>query len=52
MDISPVVTIVVYYLEKQWDGTTTLHEILRIPKEFAAYVNNYKMMHTDRNTKK
>ena len=41
---SPVVTIVVYYSEKPWDGAVTLHEMLRIPKEFAAYVNDYKMI--------
>lgn len=40
----PVVTIVVYYAEKPWDGATTLHELLRIPKEFAVYVNDYKML--------
>ena len=40
----PVVTIVVYYSEKPWDGATTLHEMLRIPKEFAGYVNDYKMI--------
>lgn len=41
---SPVVTIVVYYSEKPWDGAVTLHEMLQIPKEFAAYVNDYKMI--------
>lgn len=41
---SPVVTVVVYYSEKPWDGATTLHEMLHIPEEFAAYVNNYKML--------
>ena len=40
---TPVVTVVVYYSEKPWNGATTLHEMLRIPKEFAAYVNDYKM---------
>ena len=34
----------VYYSEKPWDGAVTLHEMLRIPKEFAAYVNDYKMI--------
>ena len=28
---SPVVTVVVYYSEKPWDGAVTLHEILHIP---------------------
>ena len=41
---TPVVTVVVYYSEKPWNGATTLHEMLRIPKEFAAYVNDYKMI--------
>ena len=41
---SPVVTVVVYYSENPWDGATTLHEMLRIPEEFAAYVNDYRML--------
>ncbi len=41
---TPVVTVVVSYSEKPWDGAATLHEMLRIPKEFTAYVNDYKML--------
>lgn len=40
----PVITVVVYYSEKPWDGATTLHDILKIPGEFKKYVNNYKML--------
>lgn len=41
---SPVVTVVVYYSETPWDGATTLHEMLHIPEEFAAYVNDYRIL--------
>lgn len=40
----PVITIVVYYGEKPWDGATTLHEMLDISDEMKTYVNNYKML--------
>lgn len=39
----PVITIVVYYGEKDWDGAISLHDMLNIPKEMTAYVNDYKM---------
>ena len=39
-----VITVVVYYGEKPWDGATTLHEILNIPEEMEKYVSDYKMM--------
>ena len=40
----PVITIVVYYGEKAWDGATSLHEMLNIPQEMTKYVNDYKML--------
>lgn len=40
----PVITIVVYYGEKAWDGATSLHEMLNIPHEMTKYVNDYKML--------
>ena len=39
----PVITIVVYYGEKAWDGASSLHEMLNIPKEMLPFVNDYKM---------
>ncbi|MFG6357962.1 MAG: Rpn family recombination-promoting nuclease/putative transposase [Acetatifactor sp.] len=40
----PVVTIVVYYGEKPWDGAVSLHGMLDIPEEMKQFVNDYKMM--------
>ena len=40
----PIVTVVVYYGEKEWDGAKSLHEMLNIPKKMAKYVNDYKML--------
>ncbi len=39
----PVITIVVYYGEKPWDGATSLHGMLNIPKEMELFINDYKM---------
>ena len=39
----PVITIVVYYGEKTWDGAISLHGMLNIPKEMLSFVNDYKM---------
>lgn len=39
-----VITVVVYYGEKPWDGAVTLHEMLNIPPEMEKYVNDYKML--------
>ena len=39
-----VITVVVYYGEKTWDGAKTLHEMLDIPPEMERYVNDYKML--------
>ena len=40
----PVITLVVYYGERPWDGATCLHEMLTIDKELAPFVNDYKML--------
>lgn len=40
----PVITVVVYYGEKPWDGAVSLHEMLNIPSEMKKYVNDYKML--------
>lgn len=40
----PVITIVVYYGEKPWDGATALCQMLNIPPELEKYVNDYKML--------
>lgn len=41
---APVITIVIYYGEKPWDGATTLHEMLDIPAEMRPFINDYKML--------
>ena len=40
---TPVITLVVYYGEKPWDGALSLHGILDIPEEMKAFVNDYKI---------
>lgn len=44
--LMPVITVVVYYGEKPWNGAASLHEMLNIPEEVVQYVNNYKMILT------
>lgn len=39
----PVITVVVYYGEKPWDGAVSLHGMLNIPDEMKPFVNDYKM---------
>lgn len=39
----PVITIVIYYGEKPWDGALSLHGMLNIPKAMEPFVNDYKM---------
>ncbi len=39
----PVITVVVYYGEKPWDGALSLHGMLRIPTEMKPFVNDYQM---------
>jgi len=40
----PVITIVVYYGEKPWDGAISLHGMLDIPEKMKPFVNDYRMM--------
>lgn len=40
----PVVTVVIYYGEKPWDGAVSLHGILEIPEEMKPFVNDYKII--------
>lgn len=41
--LSPVITIVLYYGEKPWDGAKSLKEMLDMPDGIDAYVNDYPM---------
>ena len=41
---TPVITVVVYYGEKAWDGATSLHDMLNIPNKMKPFVNDYKMI--------
>lgn len=40
----PVITIVIYYGDKPWDGAFSLHDMLNIPEAMKPYVNDYKML--------
>ena len=42
--LMPVITIVVYYGEKPWDGAISLHGMLDIPSEMESFVNDYRML--------
>ena len=39
----PVVTLVLYYGEEDWDGPTSLHDMLDIPEEIKKYINDYRL---------
>lgn len=39
----PVITVVIYYGEKPWDGAFSLHGMLNIPQSMEPFVNDYKM---------
>lgn len=41
---TPVITMVVYYGEKPWDGAVSLHGMLDIPEEMKIFVNDYKIL--------
>lgn len=41
---TPVITVVVYYGKKEWDGAKSLYEMLQLPDEWKAYVNDYHML--------
>lgn len=42
--LTPVITLVVYYGENPWDGSTTLHGMLNLPDKMKPFVNDYKML--------
>ena len=39
----PVLSVVIYYGEKKWDGAKDLHGVLDIPEEIKPFVGNYPM---------
>ena len=41
--ILPVITIVLNFSEKPWDGTKSLIDIMKVPEEFKSYVQDYKV---------
>ena len=41
--ILPVITIVLNFSDKTWDGTKSLLDIMKVPDEFIAHVQNYKV---------
>lgn len=41
---TPVITVVIYYGEKPWDGAASLHGMLHIPEQMKEFVNDYKML--------
>jgi hypothetical protein len=41
--LTPVVTVVIYFGSKSWDGPTSLCEMLRLPDELKPYVNDFKI---------
>ena len=41
---TPVITVVVYYGQKPWDGAASLHGMLDIPDEMKQFINDYKMI--------
>lgn len=41
--VCPVVTLVLYFGSKRWDGPKTLHDMLDIPEALKPYVPNYSI---------
>lgn len=41
---APVITMVVYYGENPWDGAVSLHDMLSVPEEMMAFVNDYRVL--------
>jgi hypothetical protein len=41
--LTPVVTVVIYFGSKPWDGPTSLCEMIRLPDELKPYVNDFKI---------
>jgi hypothetical protein len=40
---TPVVTVVIYYGSKPWDGPLCLYDMLDLPEELKPFVNNFKI---------
>lgn len=40
----PVISLVVYYGERPWDGAVSLHGMLEMSEEIAPFVNDYKLL--------
>lgn len=48
----PVITVVIYYGDEEWDGAKSLYGMMDIPEEEKPFVNDYKMNLIEvRNTK-
>lgn len=48
----PVITVVIYYGDEEWDGAKSLYGMMDIPEEVKPFVNDYKMNLIEvRNTK-
>ena len=39
----PVITLVLYYGDEDWDGPISLHDMLDIPEEIKKYINDYQL---------
>jgi hypothetical protein len=40
---TPVITVVIYYGSKPWDGPLCLYDMLDLPEELKPFVNNFKI---------
>lgn len=48
----PVVTLVIYYGDEEWDAAKSLYEMMDVPKELKPFINDFKMNLIEvRNTK-
>lgn len=41
--IYPVITVIIYYGQKSWDGAVNLYDMFNMPEEIKKFVNNYKI---------
>ena len=41
--LTPVITLVIYYGEEEWDAACSLHEMMDIPDELKPFVNDFKI---------
>ena len=39
----PVITLVLYYGEEDWDGPISLHDMLDVPETIKKYINDYQL---------